>query len=122
MKYTRKLSVVEQRGIPLTHENVTTGMWVRVKKDVESVKKMCRGEGDAQQPERILGAVNLHRLDTSQFPRIEYASRSAEEKAARSRARTKAFLPTCMDGSISDSCCGHCGVRLGCSDRASMTE
>jgi hypothetical protein len=23
-------------------------MWVRVKKDVESVKKMCRGEGDAQ--------------------------------------------------------------------------
>ena len=48
MKYTRKLSVVEQRGIPLTHENVTTGMWVRVKKDVESVKKMCRGEGDAQ--------------------------------------------------------------------------
>ena len=48
MKYTRKLSVVEQRGIPLTHENVTTGMWVRVKTDVDSVKKMCRGDGDAQ--------------------------------------------------------------------------
>jgi hypothetical protein len=48
MKYTRKLSVVEQRGIPLTHENVTIGMWVRVKTDVDSVKKMCRGDGDAQ--------------------------------------------------------------------------
>lgn len=48
MKWSRKLSVVEQRGIPLTALNITVGMWVRVKTDSETVKKLCRGDGEDQ--------------------------------------------------------------------------
>lgn len=48
MKWSRKLSVVEQRGTPLTALNITVGMWVRVKTDSETVKKLCRGDGEDQ--------------------------------------------------------------------------
>lgn len=48
MKWSRKLSVVEQRGTPLTAENITIGMWVRVKTEAVAVKKLCRGDGEDQ--------------------------------------------------------------------------
>lgn len=48
MKWSRKLSVVEQRGTPLTALNITIGMWVRVRTDSDAVKKLCRGDGEDQ--------------------------------------------------------------------------
>ena len=48
MKWARKLSVVEQRGVPLTAGSIRVGEWVRVKADAEGVKKLCRGDGEDQ--------------------------------------------------------------------------
>jgi|AntAceMinimDraft_5_1070358.scaffolds.fasta_scaffold64685_1 hypothetical protein len=55
MKWSRKLSVVEQRGTLLTADSITMGMWVRVKTDMPGVKKLCRGDGeDSVRPRPLL--------------------------------------------------------------------
>lgn len=48
MKWSRKLAVVEERSSPLTPEMIQIGIWVRVKGDSETVKKLCRGDGEDQ--------------------------------------------------------------------------
>jgi hypothetical protein len=48
MKWARKLSVVEKRGVPLTAGSIRVGEWVRVKADAERVQKLCKGDGEDQ--------------------------------------------------------------------------
>jgi len=49
MKWSRKLAVVEARCLPLTPGTIERGMWVRVKPCCETVKKLCRGDGDGDE-------------------------------------------------------------------------
>ena len=48
MKWSRKLAVVEERETPLTPESIAIGMWVRVKTEMATVKRLCRGDGEDQ--------------------------------------------------------------------------
>jgi hypothetical protein len=67
---------------------------------------LIEGEGDAEQPERMLGGVNIHRLDTSRFQRVPLEPRSAEECARRRREKTSPALPRIIDGDF--GCDGGC--------------